>query len=118
MELLTAAALLGLAAPDTGIAMQLVLPLTGDAERRVVRYQCEGVDRLFHVEYLNAPPNFLAIIPIAEERLVFASTIAASGVRYVAGPFEWWTSGPEATFSDLRDDPPAPVACTEASETP
>jgi membrane-bound inhibitor of C-type lysozyme len=119
MELVTAAALLAMSASASpGPSVQFVLPLPGDAERKVVNYTCEGVDHPVSVDYVNAAPNFLAVMTVAGERLVLASVLAAGGVRYVGGPFEWWTKGSEATFSDLRENPPAPVACAEASETP
>lgn len=114
----TAAALLGLATPSAPPMTQFVLPMSGDAERRVVTYACEGVEQSFAVDYLNASPNFLAVIPVGGERLIFVATISASGARYVSGPFEWLAKGPEATFSDLRQDPPDAVACSELSETP
>jgi membrane-bound inhibitor of C-type lysozyme len=119
MDMITAASLLAMAAAGApGPSLQLALPLTGDAERKVVSYTCTGVESPVAVEYVNAPPNFLALMTVGGERLVLASVLAADGVRYVAGPFEWWTKGSEATFSDLRESPAAPVACTEASETP
>jgi membrane-bound inhibitor of C-type lysozyme len=119
MELITAASLLAMAAAGSpGPSLQLALPLSGDAERKVVSYTCTGVESPVAVEYVNAAPNFLAIMTVAGERLILASVIAADGVRYLAGPFEWWTKGSEATFADLRESPAAPVACAQASETP
>jgi membrane-bound inhibitor of C-type lysozyme len=117
-QVLTAAALLGLAVPSTDSAVQLVLPLAGDAERKVVTYACEGAENPFPVEYINAAPNFLAVIPVGGVRLVFAGVLAADGSRYVAGPFEWWSRGTDATFADQRMTEAEPVACTEKNETP
>jgi membrane-bound inhibitor of C-type lysozyme len=119
MDVITAAALLGMAPTGTfGPSLQLALPLPGDGERKVVSYTCEGVEAKIAVDYLNAAPNFLAIMTVGGERLILASVLAADGARYVAGPFEWWTHGTDATFSDLRESPAAPVACAEVSETP
>lgn len=103
-------------------SLQYVLTLTGDIERTQVRYECEGRDDLLQVEYVNAPPNYLAILPIevGGEPLVFASVISASGARYAAGFSVWWTQGPEASFYDLRaNDPDLPeFTCLEFNDIP
>ena len=117
-QLLTAAALLGMAVPSTDTAVQLVVPLQGDAERKVVTYACEGAENPFPVEYINAAPNFLAIVPVGGARLVFAGVLSADGARYVAGPFEWWSHGSEATFADQRRTGEEPATCTEQNGTP
>lgn len=112
------ALLLGMAAPDTAISFQLVLELAGNAERRQVTYQCEGGDLPFAVDYINAEPNFLAIVPVEGKQMIFATVLSADGARYVAGPYEWWTRGTDATFSDLRDQSVAPATCSELTLTP
>lgn len=112
------AALLGLASPDTAVSMQLVLELSGNAERKAVVYQCEGVEQPFPVDYINAAPNFLAILPLDGQHLIMATVVSADGARYVGGPFEWWTHGTDATLTDLRDKDVAPLACSEINETP
>ena len=117
-QVLTAAALLGLAVSSPPASMQLVLPLSGDAERKVITYHCEGVENPFDVEYINAAPNFLALVPVGGDRLIFASGLAADGTRYSSGPFEWWAHGTDATFADLRQQPAEPVDCSEMNETP
>ena len=45
---------------------------------------------------------------------------AASGARYVSGPYEWWNKGDEATLRDLRsaEDEPALATCLAAGNTP
>jgi membrane-bound inhibitor of C-type lysozyme len=112
--------LLALAAPAAAVetTLQLVLELPGNAERNVVRYECDGLEP-FAVDYVNASPTFLAIVPIEGERLLFANVIAASGARYVTGQYEWWTSGSEATLTDLTaPEGSEPLACLEIIETP
>ena len=99
-------------------ALQLVLELPGNAERNIVRYECDGVEP-FAVDYVNASPTFLAIVPIAGERLLFVNVIAASGARYVSGPYEWWTRGSEATLTDVTTtEGTEPLACLEIVDTP
>jgi membrane-bound inhibitor of C-type lysozyme len=118
IELTTLAALLGAGPADSAVSLELVLRLTGNAERHVVSYQCEGVDHLFPVTYINAEPNFLAILPVEGKELIMVTVVSADGARYVSGPAEWWTRGSDATFSDTREGSPAPVNCTEANNTP
>jgi membrane-bound inhibitor of C-type lysozyme len=118
MELTTLAAVLGMAAPDSAVSLELVLRLTGNAERRVVTYQCEGVDQPFPVTYINAEPNFLAIMAVEGKEVILVTVVSADGARYVSGPIEWWTRGQDATFSDIRDTSLAPVNCSELSMTP
>lgn len=115
--LTTAAALLGLGSPNVETSMQVVIGLSGNAERNVVTYECDGVEP-FSVAYLNAQPNFLAFVPVGGNDLVFVNVLAASGARYVSGSYEWWTKGSDATFADLSQPDAEPVACLEVTETP
>ena len=107
-----AAAMLG----GLDVSAAVILGFPGNFERNVVRYQCGDLDP-FAVEYINAAPNFLAIVPVGGEKMVFVATLAASGVRYAAGQYEWWTKGSEVTFTDLIADG-EPLSCIEAGETP
>lgn len=101
-------------------SLQLVINLTGDAERRFVKYECEGEDEHRIVEYLNASPNFLAITEIDGKSLIFANVISASGARYAAGQYVWSTKGSEASlFDETAGADAAPITtCLEVSDTP
>ena len=112
MEALATAAMM----QNVDVSAQVVLSLAGDFQRTTHQYQCEGLEP-FSVEFINAEPNFLAIVPVGPRRMVFVNVMAASGAKYVAGQFEFWTKGSEATLTDLQADPQS-VACTEAIETP
>ncbi|MBN9309808.1 MAG: MliC family protein [Devosia sp.] len=112
MEALAAAAMMG----SADVSAQVVLQLQGNFERNIVQYQCEGLDP-FTVDFINAEPNFLAVIPVGPRKMVFVNVMSASGAKYVAGQFEFWTKGSEATLTDLQATPPS-VECTEVSETP
>lgn len=122
MKKLILATAMGLAALPAGAvetSMQLVLTLDGNAQRDVVTYQCEGIDEPKTVEYINAHPIFLAIVPVDGESLVFVNVISASGARYVSGQYEWWSRGNEAFFSDAVDDENAePIDCISAEDIP
>jgi membrane-bound inhibitor of C-type lysozyme len=52
--------------------------------------------------------------------LLFVSTIGASGVRYVAGQWVWWSDGLDASLYDATagDDAPAVLTCSEIINTP
>jgi membrane-bound inhibitor of C-type lysozyme len=92
---------------------------TGDGQRQTIRYECEdGIER--EVQYLNVAPNFLALVPIEDDTLVFASVIAASGARYAAGQWVWWTKGAQADlYDETRGADSAPVThCLEITQTP
>ena len=118
-----AAALMVLTLPAMAAETGLVLNLgaSGDFERRTHVYDC-GTDTPLSVTYLNAAPNFLAIVPVEAEAepLVFASVIAASGARYAAGQWTWWTRGPDAELLDatLGEDADPVLTCSEIINTP
>lgn len=119
------AVLLSLAAPAAhaaGSALHLELSTGGgDFERRSVVYDC-GTAEPVQVTYINAAPNFLALVPIAEEPepLLFAAVIAASGARYAAGQWIWWSRGTEASLYDatLGEDAEPMLTCLEVINTP
>ncbi|MHA6297587.1 MliC family protein [Devosia sp. CAU 1758] len=106
-------------AATASAALTLTLESVSDIERRTVSYQCDN-EQALSVQYINAAPNFLAIVPVDGQTLIFATTIAASGARYVSGPYEWWSHQGEATLRDLMQDEDAdPLAtCTEIRNTP
>ena len=116
MELLPAvtAAMMG----NVDVSAQVILQLTGDFERRTVTYQCEEIADPLQVVFIDAKPNFLAIMPVGPYTMVFVNVSAASGAKYVGGEFEFWTKGAEATLTDLEADAGSSVACTEMTETP
>ena len=101
------------------VETQLTLSLGGDAEQHSVQYDCGEFGQI-SIAYINAAPNFLALVPYEGSTLIFAAVMAASGVRYASGNYEWWTKGAEATFTDLtaaKDAPPL-AACSEITDTP
>jgi len=113
MEELATAAMM----QNVDVSTQVVLSLQGSFERNIVEYQCEGLDP-FKVEFINAEPNFLAIMPIGPRKLVFVNVMSASGAKYVAGQFEFWTKGSDATLTDLQVDSGGALTCSEVVNTP
>lgn len=102
-------------------SIQIELSTNTDFERRVMVYDC-GATEPISVTYINAAPNFLAIVPIAEEPepLIFASVIAASGARYASGQWVWWSKGADASLYDatLGEDAEPVLTCSELNNTP
>lgn len=110
----------GVGAVETSLQLQLG-PDGGDFERRTVLYDCSDGEP-FNVVYLNAAPNFLALVPIADEPAfrIFAAVDSASGARYAAGRYIWLAKGPEASLFDttLGEDAAAILTCSEMNNTP
>lgn len=100
-------------------SLQLNLAIKGDVEVKTVTYDCAGIPS-FDVEYINAAPNFLAVIPVQADTYVFSAVTAASGVKYVAGNFVWWTKGTDAEWYDVTmgEDAPPAFKCSENIQTP
>lgn len=121
VALLTTVLLIPVSAGAVETSLQIELSTETDFERRVMVYDCSAGEPLT-VTYINAAPNFLALLPVAEEPepLVFASVISASGARYAAGHWVWWTKGVDATLYDatLGEDAEPVLTCSEVNNTP
>lgn len=101
MKALTLAAIL-LAAPASAEAfLSLSLPLGAGDGVVSARYVCEDGTE-YAVRYVNSGPNSLALIALPEGERVFVNVIAASGARYVAGAYEWWSRGETARLSNAQ----------------
>jgi membrane-bound inhibitor of C-type lysozyme len=112
MEALATAAMM----QNVDVSAQVMLNLAGDFQKTTHQYQCEGLEP-FTVEFINAEPNFLAIVPVGPRKMIFVNVISADGAKYVAGQFEFWTRGSEATLTDVQATPQS-VECAEVVETP
>jgi len=110
------------APPLPAATSRLVIDLgaTGDFERKTVKYGCQGDVESIAVDYINAAPNYLALIPLEGSTLVFNTVLAASGAKYAAGKYVWWNKGTDADLYDLTQGPNAkPVLhCSEVNDTP
>ncbi|HTM78840.1 MAG TPA: MliC family protein [Devosia sp.] len=113
--------LAALVTPGFAQAVQssLTLSLGGDAEQHNVQYDCGEFGPL-SIAYINASPNFLALVPYEDQTLIFTSVLAGSGVRYASGKYEWRTKGTEASLTDLtaETDTPPLATCSEVTNTP
>jgi membrane-bound inhibitor of C-type lysozyme len=105
-----------LAAVDLNVGINL----TGDVQIVTAIYGCgEGTEPLT-VKYVNAAPNFFAIVPIEGEDVVMVNVISASGAKYVSGRYEWWNKGVDVSLQDVTEGlDAAPVfSCSENVQTP
>lgn len=68
--------------------------------RHTFGYTCAS-GATFKVTYFNAANGqSFALVPVDGRKLLFVGVIAASGVRYVADRYTWWTKGPGADLYD------------------
>ena len=105
-----------LAAVDLNVGINL----TGDVQIVTTVYGCGEGSEPLTVKYINAAPNFFAIIPIEGEDIVFVNVISASGAKYVAGEYEWWNKGADATLHNVTEglDAAPVLTCSENVQTP
>jgi membrane-bound inhibitor of C-type lysozyme len=110
------------AAPAATATSSLLITLntTGDFERKTVNYGCQGDFEQLAVDYINAAPNYLAMIPLDGSTLLFNTVLAGSGAKYVAGKYVWWNKGNDASLYDLTMGANAkPIAtCSQVDDTP
>jgi len=95
-----AAALVSPAFADAGITLGLTLD--GNAEIKTVQYTCKNHDPVT-MQYINAEPNFLAVLPLEGKSLIFVSVLAASGTKYASGQYELFSKGSDITLQDTTE---------------
>ena len=99
-----------LLAASTASADTLKLPQIQLAKTIRQTYQCAGGKSL-QVTYLNAASGqSFALVPVDGKPLLFVDTVAASGVRYQAGRYVWWSKGNNGDLYDvMQGENAAPV---------
>ena len=95
-----AAALASPAIADAGVTLGLTLG--GNTEIKTVQYTCKNHDPVT-MQYVNAEPNFLAVLPIDGKSLIFVSVLAASGTKYASGQYELFSKGSEISLQDTTE---------------
>ncbi|QNK03792.1 MliC family protein [Dyella telluris] len=81
----------------------------------VRNYQCQDGKSLQVAYYNQHEGQSFARLTVKGKAMLFVDTIAASGVKYVAGPYTWWTKGEQGDLYDMTAGPDAPpifAACT------
>jgi membrane-bound inhibitor of C-type lysozyme len=105
-----------LAAVDLNVGINL----SGDVQIITAVYGCgEGTEPLT-VKYINAAPNFFAIVPVEGQDVVFVNVVSASGAKYVSGVYEWWNKGADASLHNVTEglDAAPVLTCSENVQTP
>ncbi len=76
--------------------------------RQTNKYTC-ATGKILQVTYWNtANGQSFALVPVKGKQLLFVNTMAASGAKYQAGSYTWWTKGPRADLYDAMDGDNAP----------
>lgn len=85
---------------DTSLSLNIELD---DAVLTTATYDC-GTEETVRVHYIVSDDDMLALVPVDGDARVFVNVVAGSGSRYVAGQYEWWSTGKNASLRDLIDD--------------
>jgi membrane-bound inhibitor of C-type lysozyme len=92
------------------------IPVTDVAMRD---YQCLAGQKLHvtYYQYMRDGQSF-ARLRVRGKDLLFVNTLAASGVKYVAGPYVWWTKGNQGDLYDITEGPNAAPIIAGCTSTP
>src|SRR5579859_5895261 len=66
-----------------------------------VNYQCQGGTSLKVTYYNHQGGQSFALLRVKDTPMLFVDTMAGSGVKYVAGPYTWWTKGNNGDLYDM-----------------
>src|SRR5579859_2019041 len=105
------------ASPAPSAAGTLNVPAIPLNATLVRDYHCKGGES-FKVTYYNGSGQSFALLPVKGKPMLFVDTLAASGVKYVAGPYVWWTKGDNGDLYDMTAGPdaaPVIAGCSAAS---
>ncbi|WP_061491571.1 MliC family protein [Acetobacter malorum] len=113
-------------AGQPAVASTLSIPLmpASQVQKSSTTYRCSGSTELLDklakpfvsVTYLNAGAVSLAVLQVEGETQVFSNVISASGARYTANRFEWWSKGDTAFFSEVGAEDTHPLTCRETHQ--
>ncbi|APA85390.1 MliC family protein [Paraburkholderia sprentiae WSM5005] len=72
------------------------------------KYTC-ATGKILQVTYWSAQNGqSFAVLPVKGTSMLFVNTVSASGAKYQAGSYTWWTKGPRANLYDLTSGENAP----------
>ncbi|MGH8779068.1 MliC family protein [Paraburkholderia sp.] len=81
--------------------------------RQTQQYTC-ATGKILRVTYWNtANGQSFALLPVDGKTLLFVNTLAASGAKYQAGSYTWWTKGPRADLYDATAGDNAPPVLSD-----
>ncbi len=77
-------------------------------DRQTHKYTC-ATGKILQVTYWNtANGQSFALVPVKGQPMLFVNTLSASGAKYQAGSYTWWTKGPRADLYDATAGENAP----------
>jgi membrane-bound inhibitor of C-type lysozyme len=102
------------------VDLNVGINLSGDVQIVTAVYGCGDAIPELTVKYINAAPNFFAIVPVDGQDVVFVNVVSASGAKYVSGVYEWWNKGADATLHNVTEglDAAPVLTCSENVQTP
>jgi membrane-bound inhibitor of C-type lysozyme len=102
------------------VDLNVGINLSGDVQIVTTIYGCGDGTEPLTVKYINAAPNFFAIVPIDGHDVVMTSVVTASGVKYASGEWEWWNKGSDASLHNITEglDAAPVLSCSENVQTP
>jgi membrane-bound inhibitor of C-type lysozyme len=107
----------GLLAAGAARAAQLTVEEIDADARQTVAYQCADQKQPVRVSYWHAGNGqSFALVPVNGQRLLFVDTVSASGAKYQAGRYTWWTKGRDANlYDEIAGDQARPLLadCSE-----
>jgi membrane-bound inhibitor of C-type lysozyme len=83
-------------------------------------YQCQSGQSLKVTYYNSHGGQSFALLLVKDKAMLFVDTLAGSGVKYVAGPYTWWTKGNHGDLYDMTAGPnaaPIIAGCTSSPGT-
>src|SRR5277367_5453218 len=83
----------------------------------VRNYQCQSGKSLKVTYYNRHDGQSFALLLVKDKAMLFVDTLAGSGVKYVAGPYAWWTKGNNGDLYDMTAGPnaaPIVAGCTSS----
>jgi membrane-bound inhibitor of C-type lysozyme len=82
-------------------------------DRQTHKYTC-ATGKILQVTYWNAANGqSFALVPVKGQPMLFVNTLAASGAKYQAGSYTWWTKGPHADLYDATAGENAPLVLSD-----
>mgnify|MGYP001557378591 FL=1 len=98
---------------DAASAEPFRFPDAQTKSRHTTQYTC-ATGRILQVTYWNAANGqSFALVPVKGQQMLFVNTLSASGVKYQAGSYTWWTKGPRADLYDATDGENAPPVLSD-----
>lgn len=91
----------------TAMADTLNVPEIPVDAAMIRNYQCQSGKSLKVTYYNSHGGQSFALLTVKDKAMLFVDTLAGSGVKYVAGPYTWWTKVNHGDLYDMSAGPNA-----------